>query len=114
MNRRSIEDQVLAKREIAVHVFSVSAAMVGVCITVIGLVKVGGQLQQTSTFLDEAVAVNAILFLTSCLLSYLGLRIVDLRWSRRSERAAETIFIVGLLVMVVICGLLARTFLEIR
>ena len=60
--------------EIIVHLFTVSAAMVGVCLTVIGLLRVIITINKNDTFADDFLAFDAILFLISCLLSYWSLR----------------------------------------
>lgn len=92
----------LLEEEICVHIFSVSAAMVGVCLTVIGLVRVVTAVRQVDTVADDLLAVNAILFLASCLLAYWALRTRSTGRMHRVEQVADGIFIVALLLMVCI------------
>ncbi len=73
--------------------------MVGVCITVISIVKTLNQ-GVINYLIDKALAVDSILFMISAVLSF---------WSIRSEesalnleRWAEIIFLIGLLSMTVI------------
>jgi branched-subunit amino acid permease len=62
------------EEDICIHIFTVSSAMVGVCLTVIGLIRVVITLGKADTFADDLLACDALLFLTSCLLSYGALR----------------------------------------
>jgi hypothetical protein len=48
--------------------------MVGVCLTVIGLIRVVITLGRADTLADDFLAGDALLFLISCLLSYWALR----------------------------------------
>jgi hypothetical protein len=50
---------------ICIHLFSVSAAMVGVCLTVIGLIRVFISLQKIDTLADDLLSVDALFFLCS-------------------------------------------------
>lgn len=91
------------EENVCVHIFTVSAAMVGVCMTVIGILRVAITLQKVNTLADDFLAVDALLFLTSCLLSYWALRSRGFSRMYRIERAADSIFILGLLSMGAIC-----------
>jgi hypothetical protein len=83
--------------------------MVGVCLTVIGLVRVVITLGKADTIADDFLASDALLFLISCLLSYWALRSRTLRRMHRLERIADAIFIVAMIGMVVICALITYT-----
>ena len=80
--------------------------MVGVCLTVIGLVRVVITLGKADTLADDLLAVDALLFLTSCFLSYAALRSRGTRRMHRLERTADGVFILAMIVMVVICAFL--------
>lgn len=62
------------EHDICIHIFTVSSAMVGVCLTVIGLIRVVITLGRADTLADDLLAGDALLFLISCLLSYWALR----------------------------------------
>lgn len=62
------------EEDICIHIFTVSSAMVGVCLTVIGLIRVVITLGKADTLADDLLAGDALLFLISCLLSYAALR----------------------------------------
>src|SRR5436190_24037308 len=92
------------EQDISIHIFTVSSAMVGVCLTVIGLIRVVITLGKADTVADDLLAADALLFLASGLLSYAALRARSVRRMHRIERAADGIFIVAMVVMTVICG----------
>jgi hypothetical protein len=104
-NRHSDTDTDL-EQDICIHIFTVSSAMVGVCLTVIGLVRVVITLGTANTLADDFLAGDALLFLISCLLSYWALRSRGLRRMHRLERIADAIFIIAMIGMVVVCALI--------
>ena|SRR5438445_3827131 len=97
------------EQDICIHIFTVSSAMVGVCLTVIGLIRVVITLGTADTLADDFLAGDALLFLVSCLLSYWALRSRGLRRMHRLERIADGIFIMAMIGMVVICALITYT-----
>jgi hypothetical protein len=97
------------EQDICIHIFTVSSAMVGVCLTVIGLIRVVITLGTADTLADDLLAADALLFLISCLLSYWALRSRGLRRMHRLERIADATFIIAMVGMVVICALIAYT-----
>jgi hypothetical protein len=80
--------------------------MVGVCLTVIGIVNIVISIKNISTIADDLLAVNALIFLASCLLSYWALRTRSKRRMYQVERIADAVFLIGLTSMAVICGLI--------
>ena len=105
------DSQQFLENDICIHILTVSAAMVGVCLTVIGLFKVIAELKSFSTVGDNLLAVDSLAFLASCILSYASLR------SRRKARkvfigrVADVTFLGALIVMVITCGLIAYAFI---
>jgi cation transport ATPase len=86
---------------------SVSAAMVGVCLTAIGLVGILNTLNKMQVIVDELLAVGALLFMVVCMLSFLGVR-TDLRRSWRGlSLSIDVLFCLGLVVLVAASILLA-------
>ena len=94
------------EKDICIHIFTVSSAMVGVCLTVIGLVRVVITLGKADTVADDLLATDALLFLISCFLSYAALRSRGIRRMHRIERTADAVFILAMIVMVAICAFL--------
>jgi hypothetical protein len=97
------------EQDICIHIFTVSSAMVGVCLTVIGLIRVVITLGTADTLADDFLAADALLFLISCLLSYWALRSRGLRRMHRLEKIADGIFIIAMIGMVVVCTLITYT-----
>lgn len=94
------------EQDICIHIFTVSSAMVGVCLTVIGLIRVVITLGNADTLADDFLAADALLFLVSCLLSYWALRSRTVRRMYRLEKIADVIFIVAMIGMVIVCALI--------
>jgi hypothetical protein len=94
------------EQDISIHIFTVSSAMVGVCLTVIGLIRVVITLGRADTLADDFLAADALLFLVSCLLSYWALRCRSVRRMHRLEKVADAIFIAAMIGMVIICALI--------
>ena len=94
------------EQDISIHIFTVSSAMVGVCLTVIGLIRVVITLGRADTVADDLLAGDALLFLISCLLSYWALRSRSVRRMHRLEKVADAIFIIAMIGMAIICALI--------
>ncbi|WP_426610595.1 hypothetical protein [Bradyrhizobium sp. McL0616] len=92
---------------LASHILPVSGTMIGVCATLIGLVKLAEAKHGTS-HVDEYAAISAVTFLISALTSYLSIR-----WSNRTrlsvwvEQIADIIFLCGLVAITVVATLFA-------
>src|SRR5438552_16708533 len=97
------------EQDICSHVFRVSSDMVGVCLTVIGLIRVVITFGRADTLADDFLSADALLFLISCLLSYWALRSRSLRRMHRLEKIADGIFILAMIGMVIICALITYT-----
>ncbi len=85
--------------------------MVGVCLTVIGLFRVITELKSISTIGDNLLALDALAFIASCILSYIALRTRASKRRRRVEKIADGIFLTAMSLMAAICGLIAYTFI---
>jgi len=94
------------EEDVSIHIFTASAAMVGVCLTVIGLIRVVLSIRGGVTFADDLLALDSFIFLVSCLLSYFALRTRSVNRMFRVERVADTLFIIGLSLMVVVCSII--------
>ena len=94
------------EEDICIHIFTVSSAMVGVCLTVIGLIRVVITLGRADTLAEDLLAGDALLFLVSCLLSYSALRSRSAGRMHHIERIADVIFIAAMILMVAVCALI--------
>lgn len=63
-----------SKQNLSSHILPTSAAMVGVCMTVISIVKLTQANQGITSWIDEILSVDALFFVISSILSYISLR----------------------------------------
>jgi hypothetical protein len=94
------------EEDICIHIFTVSSAMVGVCLTVIGLIRVVITLGKMDTLADDLLAADALLFLVACLLSYWALRTRSISRMHRVERISDILFLLAMILMTVVCGVI--------
>ena len=92
--------------EIVSHIFVISAAMVGVCLTAIGLVKIVTKRHGIETIADDLLAFNACLFVTCCFAAFWSFRTRHKRRRGSLETFVERAFLAGLALMVVICAII--------
>lgn len=98
--------------DVSVHVFGVSAALVGVCLTVIGIIRIGINLKPGyNTIADDLLATDSICFMAACLLAYTSLRSPDHQHAKRLEGYADRLFITGMAAMCSACALVAFSLL---
>src|SRR6476659_5406524 len=91
---------------------SVSAAMVGVCLTAVGLVNVIESLNKWEGWVDDLLAVGSLVFSLVTLLSFLGIR-TRLRYTwKRYVLLLDILFSVGVAVRVVASFLLADVVID--
>lgn len=94
-----------AEFDLTIHIFTVSATLVGVCLTVIGIIRhFGGG--RAKFYGQELLALDALLFLICCILSYTGIKIKTARHKRLITTIADNLFLCALTLMAVICGLI--------
>jgi hypothetical protein len=92
---------------LASHILPVSGTMIGVCVTLIGLVKLADA-RHGSSRVDEYAAMAAVTFLASALTSYLSIRFSDrTRLIFQIERMADVIFLFGLIGITLVATLFA-------
>ncbi len=80
------------RRDLSQHILPTSAQLVGVCMTVISLVKLL-HIGQAGSVLDKCLAVDALIFTISAALSYASIREVQ---AGNLEKYADQFFMVGL------------------
>jgi hypothetical protein len=81
-------------------ILSVSAAMVGVCLTAIGLVSVIEALNKVERIVDDMLAVTTLIFSLVTLFSFLGIRTPIRRSWRRYMLILDVLFCFGIGTMV--------------
>jgi hypothetical protein len=108
---RSEESETTRERGIAAHIFTTSSVMVGLCLTIISVVRSLPKTGQLKTVVDDLIAVGALVFLLACFLSYAVLRARHTRRMHRLESLADGVFLLGLTILAVACGLFVWTIL---
>jgi hypothetical protein len=92
---------------LSLHILPTAGTMIGICTTLIGLVKIAEE-RIGPSHVDEYVGLTALLFLASALTSYLSMRdLTGNRLGARLERAADLCFMAGLITLSVISLLFA-------
>ncbi len=97
------ERRTLLEQDIYIHIFTVSAGLLGVCLTVIGIIHVVISTTKADTVANALLSADAILFLISCLLSYWSLRTRNVIQMHRLEKITDRVFFLSLLFMAIIC-----------
>jgi hypothetical protein len=95
------------ERELSVHIFSVSAQLVGISLTVLGLFRALVRLRASSRFGDGLLAIDAVAYLAACIFSYASLHSRTDQRRRVLEGVADACFIGGLVLMTAVCALVA-------
>jgi hypothetical protein len=92
--------------EIVAHIFTISAAMVGVCLTAIGLIRIVIAQKGIATVADDVLAFDAFLFVTCCFGAFWSFKTRHARRRGRLETYVEGAFLTGLALLVVACALI--------
>ena len=93
------------------HVFSVSAAMVGVCLTAIGILRLVAAQTKVQTLGDDLLAVDAILFVLICNLAFWSFKTKVPMRRRRLRFVVDVLFLLALSGMAGICAVIAYAIL---
>ena len=81
----------------------IAAAMVGVCLTGIGLLHVTLAVGRRAGFADDLLAIDSLLFLVATLSSYVAVRRLEHRRVHALERVADATFMMAMLLLTVAC-----------
>lgn len=79
------------------HILSTSSNLLGICFVVLTSLKLLKMAHQT--VIDELTAAAIVLFMSSCLLSFLSIR--NRRFSQRYEAVADYFFLAGIVILFV-------------
>lgn len=89
--------------ELTLHIFTVAAAMVGVCLTGIGLFRAFGGHTSAARLGDDLLAMDATMFAIASVFAFSSFRIRSDRHRRRLRLMADWLFFAGLALMVAVC-----------
>ena len=96
------------EHELTMHVFSVFAAMVGVCLTAIGILRLVAFQTKVQTLGDDLLAIDAIVFVLCATLAFWSFKISHPKTRRRVRLVVDTLFLVGLSAMAFVCSVIAH------
>jgi hypothetical protein len=87
----------MPRERLANHILPNAAAMIGVCVTAVGLVKVA-EAHIGPSNVDIYCSVDALIFLASAFTAYLALRVTALELASNTlEKIADVLFLLGLI-----------------
>ena len=81
----------------------IASAMVGVCMTGIGVLHVASTVHARETFADDLLSIDAVTFLMAALSSYFALRVQSQSRLHWLERIADGTFIISMVLLTVAC-----------
>jgi hypothetical protein len=81
----------------------IAAAMVGVCLTGISLLRVATAMRRQGTIADDLLSLDALLFLSATLASYFARRVQSRKRLHWLERIADRAFIAAMLLLTLAC-----------
>ena len=93
------------ERNIAAHIFTTSSVMLGLCLTIISIMRGQWNPGNLETIVDDIIAIDALVFLVACFLSYAALRVRHVRRIHRIESLADGVFLLGLSGLGLACSL---------
>ena len=100
-------ERLVADADLATQILVAGAAMAGVSLTLVGLLRIVQSVQSILGLADNILAAASVMFLFACLSGYFALRARSAASARQWLRVADALFIVGLLAMVSIGIMLA-------
>jgi hypothetical protein len=90
-------------KDLCIHIYTISAAMIGVCLTAVGLIRIVITLNKLNTMADDLLCLDAVVFLFATLTAYWALRMRGVRRMLRLEFVADMAFVSGMALMTSIC-----------
>ncbi len=93
--------------DLTMHVFSISAGMIGVCLTAIGILRLVTSQTRIETTGDELLAADALLFVLCCFLSFWSFKSGNTKLRRLLRLSVDGLFMLALTLMVLVCMVIA-------
>jgi hypothetical protein len=88
------------------HVFAISAAMVGVCLTAIGILRLVTSQTRVETIGDDLLAADAVVFMMCCFISFWSVKTKHVRQRHLLRLIIDGLFVLGLAIMVFVCAVI--------
>jgi hypothetical protein len=101
--------QRMLDRDVYLHISEISVCMIGVCLTGVSILQVDDEPAEALSYVDDLLALDSFVFLIACVLAYWSVRVAmkGNRYVRRVASIANLIFLFGMIVMAIVCGLIA-------
>jgi hypothetical protein len=99
----------MKKKESIPHILNTSATLLGLCFVVLTSLKVNKFSE--GSIIDELTSFAIIMFLTSCVFSYLSIRSSN-HFIEKFEKIADIVFLLGLFLLFVITILITFNFIK--
>lgn len=97
------------QREELLHLLSLSGNMAGLCITGVTLFYTVGRASRAATIADELLVICALVFLCCAYFIFFALRMRETRLTVTLEYVADTMFVIGMTLMVATGVMMAYT-----
>lgn len=97
------ERQELIEIDLTVQILGVSAALIGVCVTVLSIFRAFQLPDMQAMLIDEVLAIDALIFLVCCVGAYVALRLRKRKRQLLLERIVDVLFLTGMALMAFGC-----------
>jgi hypothetical protein len=101
------EDATVVANKLIDQILALSPKKVGMCLTLLGLIKVVESVKRITVFSDEVLAVTAFSFMLSGIFSYFALKDTDIRRKHRKAKISDYLFSVSLCLLALVCAVIA-------
>jgi predicted transporter len=96
------------------QLFALAGAMVGVCLTVIGVLRLLTEVKGYRTLGDDLVAVDGLLFVFACMAAFARLKTRSVRRRQLWQQLTDTFFILAISLMAAMCALITWAFTHLQ
>ena len=95
------------EHDLTMHIFAISAGLVGVCLTAIGLIRVVVSQTRIETVVEKLLAADALCFMSCCLLSFWSFKTYNPCHRILLRKVIDWLFMLALVFMVLVCMMVA-------
>jgi hypothetical protein len=104
---KNLPDLESREHDLTMHVFTVSAGMVGVCLTAIGLLRLVTVQTNVKTLGDDLLAIDALLFVLCVFLAFWSFKTKSPKARKGLRLMVDGLFLLALTLMGSICAIIA-------
>ncbi len=99
--------QRMLDRDVYLHLSEISVEMIAICLAGVSILNIDENAKSSvNTYVDDLLALDSFVFLTSYLISYWVVRVMTKsdRDLRKIGNIGNTIFLIGMVFMAILCG----------